>query len=324
MNRDRLVPVALGLAAIALGLFLVRNSRIDIAPTPDLVENEKIVTERTNQIRSVAVPSSGLHPPITNQMLSEKTDETELTRAEEDYWNQRIDFFGKVVDEQSNPIQGATVSFVLQTLSNTPAGQALSDNSGLFSLTERTGKLLGVYVSKDGFYTSRREQTSFNYGSRSAPNYHKASPLEPVLFQLRRHGAKEPLVKGYVKAPLPLDGKPVRFDLNLGKISETGQLEIRSTLIDNDWGAVVSVRGGGLQETDDEFPFLAPENGYHSSLEYLSLSQKIGFERNFYVVSGQPRRFARIRFYLRNPQIFYMDYCVNPSGSRNLESDSGQ
>ena len=144
----------------------------------------------------------------------------------------------------------------------------------------------------------------------------------------------EPLIKRYSKVPLPKDGTPMVFDFFSGEVSEKGQLKLQMWKSENkdaqnhfDWKVVVSVPGGGLQGTREEFPFTAPENGYVEELEInapASLGEKwtISTEQQVYVVFGNPKKYGRMTFRTKaNGQHFFMDYWLNPSGSRNLEFD---
>ena len=81
-------------------------------------------------------------------------------------WKVPINFYGRVVDVSDKPIPAARVDFSWTDLS--PAGNStgatLSGPDGVFTLEGKTGRVLQVDVSKDGFYKVRSERLkSFDY-----------------------------------------------------------------------------------------------------------------------------------------------------------------
>ena len=84
------------------------------------------------------------------------------------------------------------------------------------------------------------------------------------------------------------------------------------------------IASGGLLETKEEFPFLAPENGYSAEVEFnhpvtLEDAWQTTIERKYFIRLADGR-YGRIEFRLlaRNG-VFTMQSYLNPSGSRNLE-----
>ena len=67
-------------------------------------------------------------------------------------WKAPINFYGKVVDQDNQPIAGATVKFVWNDISSAgwSSAESTSDVNGLFSLADKKGKGLSVSVSKMG------------------------------------------------------------------------------------------------------------------------------------------------------------------------------
>ena len=82
-----------------------------------------------------------------------------------------INFFGRVVDEKGQPVPRATI--VAQWSDLSPRGATdetfLSDDQGFFSMTEKTGRGITIRVSKDGYYTPKRQQISFDAQRRANP-----------------------------------------------------------------------------------------------------------------------------------------------------------
>jgi hypothetical protein len=204
----------------------------------------------------------------------------------------------------------------------------------MFSLKGVRGKMLVIEIRKDGYYTSSKDnQFTFEYANPYEKNYHEADASKPVVFHLKRKGVPAGVLSRYVKVPLPTDGSPVRFDLLTGKVSESGPLEVRSWKSAKDpvtgfadWRVLLKVQEGGLVETTEEFPFLAPENGYTNTIELAFPPDqpeqwRASVAKDYFVSFGVPRKYARIKFRTAAfGAIFYMDYWVNPLGSRELEN----
>src|SRR6267142_2069394 len=150
-------------------------------------------------------------------------------------WQAPIEFYGKVVDENSNPVSGATISFQWVEVPKEEGNRTTnvdSDSSGLFSLHDARGPSLSVSVRKDGYYSSREEgHPAFKYGVYANPDF-SPDPLTPVVFHLHRARPGVELVTSAngirpdVAVRVPKDNTPVRVDLFQKQASGTGQLEI--------------------------------------------------------------------------------------------------
>src|SRR5207253_10306366 len=182
----------------------------------------------------------------------------------------------RVVDENEQPVSGASIAAQWSDLSANGATNetTISNDQGLFSITGKTGRGITIRVSKDGYYTPKRQQISFDYAAFWEANYHEPNPHNPVLFHLRKKHQGDVLSSGEIRPTIPPNGTPVRFDLlNGGRVSPNGQLEIAAvTNMEQypprifNWRATISVPGGGLIEHNSEFPFEAPEAGYQPSV----------------------------------------------------------
>jgi len=250
-------------------------------------------------------------------------------------WKTPIEFYGKVVDENEQPIEGAVAEIIGTDLSKTGNFKFTlkSDANGLISFDGIKGKGFDMLLSKEGYYTCRDNSRAFEYAAFWEGAYHVPDPNQPVIFRLRKKGEAEPLIKRYLKIPLPRDGSVVRLDLMEGKTSEHGQLELQAWCSEKnaqgrfDWRLVLRMLDGGVKETNEEFAFLAPEDSYLESYELemptsLGENWKASVEQQVYVVFGTPPRYARLNFRMTGiGSNFYMDQWLNPTGSRNLEYD---
>src|SRR5258708_9179888 len=91
-------------------------------------------------------------------------------------WRMPINFYGQVVDENESAVAGASINFSWTDVSaaGSSQAQAVSDEQGYFSLLNRTGRHLQVRVRKDGYYTPKRQQISFDYAAFLEANYHQS------------------------------------------------------------------------------------------------------------------------------------------------------
>lgn len=119
----------------------------------------------------------------------------EALEKAQDRWRTPIEFYGQVVDENTNPVAGAGIHFVWTDLSPTGNSekQTTSDTTGLFSLRNVTDLNLIVKVSKRGYYAYQPFGAAFNYAGQDqnfAPD-----AANPVTFRVKKRGVVEPLIR---------------------------------------------------------------------------------------------------------------------------------
>ena len=285
--------------------------------------------QTSNTSLTKSLPKSA--PPLTEALA--KTNPFAAMRLA--LWQAPIDFYGKVVDETSNAVAGAKIGFhwvEIPTEEGNRTATTESDAEGLFSLHGRRGPSLTVWFSKEGYYSSHGGQISFNYAS--GPNIISPDPQNPVVFNLRKKGIPEPLVAINRSYRIPRDGTPVGIDLATGKTitGGSGNLVVQCWTEDQgkrsgekyNWRCVVTIPGGGIVATDEEFAFLAPETGYVNSTEINMPADRPDWKNDvdlkfyYHLADG---RYGRMTFsMIAGGQHFCMiDSFLNPSGSRNLE-----
>jgi hypothetical protein len=253
----------------------------------------------------------------------------------QEQWRTPIEFYGKVVDENTNPVQDAKVDFDCNDTS--PEGTSFyhttSDSNGLFSIRDIQGLLLGVKVNKDGYYPYLPNGDNFYYAGQNQ-NF-VPDVARPVLFRLRKKGGGEPLTHFHKSFKVPKDGTPIQIDLATGNLAKSGEhtLEVECWTHDTekkegwkyDWKCQVSVPGGGLQIFTEQFPFLAPNDGYISQDTIdMTLRPNVSWtqdvQRQYYVQTADGK-FARVVFGMvaGGDHFCVVDCYFNSSGSRVLE-----
>jgi hypothetical protein len=278
--------------------------------------------------------------PHTTQLQDHREPDPEAVKRFRDAYLTPISFYGKVVDERDNPIEGATVKLNAadKPWQNSSEYDRTSDAEGLFSITGIRGAGLAVFVSKAGYYPTAESRRGFTYGApRGKGDGEIPTPDAPAIFVLHKMGETAPLVHQRAK-DFPIDGKgtPVDVNLSIGAQGHSNGEQIRVEVWSDDptygargpygWKARVSVPGGGLVERKGQFDFEAPNDGYVPAFE-ISMAPNAdrwrdGFERQFFAKLADGR-FARIKLDLATSGLFFrLESYLNPTlGSQNLEFD---
>jgi hypothetical protein len=287
-----------------------------------------------NFSKSIATSAASQSAPNTNHAATEGQRRQFIAN-----WQTPINFYGKVVDENTNPVEGASISFhwVESPMKDAPnVFETKSDDAGLFSLERQRGPTLEVSVSKDGYYTSRKDRTGFSYGNL-APGKFSPSIFDPVIFHLHKKGQGADLVTSQygIRTDFPVlvsrDGNPVNIDLLQRKIDASADLQISQVKPDSahwnsatNWSFHMKLSDGGFIETDDAFLFTAPETGYQSTVD-LDFTKgednwTTQFTKTYYVVFGQPQRYGWLQVDANmSQQTIVLKYAINPAGAQNLE-----
>jgi hypothetical protein len=241
-------------------------------------------------------------------------------------WKMPLNFYGKVIDEAGQAVPGAKVRFQWTDMSAAGTSEefAQTDAQGMFSLTARKGKNLGVYVSKDGYHAVRDGKGNFEYAAFFEPNYIEPDPKNPVTFQLIKKQEAQPLIKTEQEIKLPQVGSGTVVRLDNSTSIEVSLLanHIKPT---QPWSMRVAVSGGGLQIAADEFPMEAPPDGYQPSVTIVRNGPKpSGWSGLYqggalYVKTAQGYGRVEIKMLAGDNKARVTTY-LNPSGSPNLES----
>ena len=253
-----------------------------------------------------------------------------------------ITFYGRVIDQNGDPVPGATVNYNALDKFDAPGSQyqGKSDSTGAFSITGIGGAALSVGVRKEGYYMiDGKSASAFAYGV-GADSTRRVAPTEnnPAILVLQKAGIPEPLVSlstGGIK--VPKNGTPVSIDLATGERTFASanclRVEVRTqnhapnAAGPYHWQCRVSVPGGGLVERKEQFDFEAPAAGYQQSDEIVMLSKDPSWKKRFkksYFARFPSGNYARLQFEFTSggDHFFMVESFFNPrSGSRNLEFD---
>ena len=329
--------------AVCLWLLLHRKAEAPVTGTTVLPAVAVVVTNQnpaTVPKAAVSAPVPSVPAPIaiapaTSTPATNAASAVNPTVAE--MWQKPIDFYGKVVDENTNPVAGASIAFRWDDLTAkdwTRTATTASDAAGLFSMHGGRGATLTVSVSKAGYYTSHQDIGSFHYAVPNDNQTYSPDQWNPAIFHLWKKGQRESLISLKNNYRIPRDGTPVSIDLATGATasSENGNFVVRCWTQDAgkrsgekyDWRCVVSIPAGGAVTNNEEFAFQAPAEGYAPSIEIAMPADrpdwKSDVDVNFFYRLADGR-YGRMTFsMIAGGQHFCMiDSVLNPSGSRNLE-----
>ncbi len=251
----------------------------------------------------------------------------------------RMDFFGRVIDQDGNGVEGVTINYRVQkagdylesgVIKNTDEKmQALSNANGEFEITGAKGLTLSIGpLAKNGYRDGSKNPRAF--GFKSTPDLHQADPQKPIEFlvvQTDVSKTKEIYQKrlsftwnqGDIR--IPLGGKLGDFVLSPTRVWEANQLR------NFDWKIKVRMDNAELASLGDDSAEIAPRDGYQSAFEYGALKGDVkwrGGVQARYAFKTSEGLYGSIRFNLYPEREDLkvngsLDVRLNETGSRNLD-----
>ena len=200
-----------------------------------------------------------------------------------------IEFYGKVVDQNNNPIVDAEIAVIINNRHFLPSTNRFtmhSDSNGDFAIKDQQGASVSINVSKAGYMVISRGQTNvthsgglFDYAIKDDKGNCYKNVANPTRFMLFKIGEKQDL--HHIKEMLydiPLDGSPYEICLDAdqknGKhriiVSFKGEYQFLNVKPDNpfSWQFSSKIIGGGFVKRKNAYDFIAPEIGYMETLFY--------------------------------------------------------
>jgi hypothetical protein len=294
-------------------------------------------------------------PPITVSGSLERSSipiDDPAKQAIVEAQNVPITFWGKVVDQDGQPLAGVRVLMEAREWHSpaptqvTPHFTNIERNTGAdgqFNVIGAKGDILTIKsVAKEGYTTSPKALRSFGY---NISQNHPVDADNPVVIRLWKVGNPEPLVLTEKSSRIPYDGTPTTFDLLRGQMMQglNGPGDLRITLIRSplkisrgdrfDWKATIEAIDGGVILSNDELMHYAPEVGYNAKIEIdmptSSLNWTSRQRLSFYIKSRGGQCYGRVSIVLdtdspRETTGMLITSAINPSGSRNLEPGGQQ
>lgn len=324
MSKKKIYLAAVILVVVAWGIWVWSATQRPPHPAPAAPESRLVST-----LMGLTPGSTLEPPPRTSDPEELRRWWQKMTQRDGRFeWKMPIEFYGRVLDDQDQPVAGATVSTEWTDLSKEGSSERilLTDAVGLFSLTGITGKNLGVRVKKDGYRPYHANRSSYEYAAYFETDWHVPDRNKPVIFRLRKNRKTEPLIKREFLLPVEI-GQPATFAMdpkNPDAPKVVFELLTNAQIRDKQWSARISVPGGGLQATLEEFPFEAPESGYETSgFSDYNTPKPVAlsgiYEGGVFFVHN-PKGYGRVELKMVPGNAYTRVISFwNPSGSRNLE-----
>jgi len=349
MKRKHIIALVFLVLAVALIWLLARERPGGRTPSSNVGSSDHGGgKDRSWTARRLSAPRSLKKPDD----VSEEDWNTFLrNRAIAEASNQRILFYGKVLDQNADPVAGARIKAT--AVSRTGAARVLATGEGqsknqLEATTAQNGRfkmdggkgfaLNFKKIECDGYVLSPQTESQFMYGQLLrdpvSSRFHHPDPAKPVIFRMWKLGKLEPL--------LCHEGIRIRLDptekwrhkpyaslikqKNHAKPDET--FDVRIERDPNGAERVVFKNGGIAIRKDDTFMFEAPLDGYNQTLDLgvrgKSDSYSYPTPAYFQLNNGEVYGVCRL-LVLRNhrgaTQVSFRDVRINPNGSRNLQYD---
>jgi hypothetical protein len=344
MKRSDIITALLALLLVAGAVWMLGKRR----PTTEAEPPAHVATSIPSPTQNATPflrPLPDVMPKGPYQGLSDPRWPIYWKKREQDRefeWRTPIEFYGKVLDQNEQPIPGVEVNMNWTDMSpkGTSDATVATDAEGKFSITGIQGKNFGVRsLKKDGYLEAVKSNPhSFEYAGFWEPTYHVPDPGKPVIFHMWKKGISEPMIqRGPTLLGAPNNGTPTRLDLTTGRkaTAPSGTIALRiskgpKTNKRFDWTAKIEgVDGTGLIESKDEFMATAPADGYQPQWTFSqkATDDKYQFEvqTKFYVRTGSDN-YARVEMRIipeyNDTAAVDLTVYLNPTpGSRNLEFD---
>ena len=181
---------------LVLCLWLLLHRTTSIKNSPVEVQASQTNQQPTNQVLAKPAQSLGTSTPSAASIAEAEARYRATPEGSNafqqrilSHWQAPIEFYGRVVDENSNAISGVSVHFSWDEIPSENGERTTdtqSDSEGLFSLQGKHGPSLSVAFSKEGYYSSHRGEVTFNYAL--GPNIISPDPQNPVIFLLHKKG----------------------------------------------------------------------------------------------------------------------------------------
>jgi hypothetical protein len=277
------------------------------------------------------------------QVSSQQKAASSLSNAMEERIDQvqrPIIFYGRVVDEKGQPVEGARAELTWTQFypEGTFTTNLFTDKGGSFSLQNAKGATLSVSIEKSGYYEIKSlNQTSFRYSIVGGAEPFHPDISNPVVFHLRKKKSGSALITSrhgmspVMEFSVPGDGSKVHVDFLNRSVGNQGQMELSSVKPPKTtdrgpkaWSFQMSIPDGGFIEENDEFPLEAPTSGYTPTVEFnfdpndSNWTDAIG--KHYYIEFGQPPQYGRIDIGTGIYRGVQLGYAINPTGSTDLEA----
>lgn len=342
MKKKSALVIALIALTFAVVFFLQRSLVIQDAKGFAETNSAPASLINASTTNSALTTTSSVTPALKSNLVQNDREKPEAFQQTIEQKNSPINFYGKVVDQDGNPVSGVTVNvkvrqWYVRSLATFDTDAHIipikkeTDLSGRLEIHGMEGDVFDVEsIQKPGYVLSPKTPNGFGPSSGSLEN--------PVIIKMWKMGEKAQLVDGSKFWGIIPDGRIYTLDLIQGTKVESatavGDLRVivnRPSGVSRqdryDWSFQITPIDGGIIETEDEFMYQAPQDGYtpEYKLQLAASDTKWTYrvKKSFFVKTRGGQNYGRINVevfaHYQNDGVFSVDYAVNPHGSRNLQ-----
>ena len=247
-----------------------------------------------------------------------------------------IEFYGKVLDQHNQSVEGATVNLRWMVPGGTQPRELLSGSDGTFEFKGVQGRGLSVEIYKQDYRAGKESKDRFDYAQFFERNFHVPDPANPVIFRLWKYRNPEPMYKWDIYKTIEVNKGAAWIEAEKGKLgAESGDFAViitranQTTMHEYEYGVrVQAANGSGMALSNEEFMFQAPESGYQTEFSVSKMPEDKDFhtgQRWRFYLRMQSGKYAAVELEVRQMSKPEADVLAliyyNPSGSRNLEFD---
>ncbi|MBI2813877.1 MAG: hypothetical protein HYX71_06305 [Opitutae bacterium] len=249
-----------------------------------------------------------------------------LADKDERDFNTPITFYGIVLDEKDLQVSAPTVLYASIDGSFDGERKLQGDQGGRFTISGIRGKYLDVKVAHPGYYEIGESRRRFTYASNDRGPDFKPDPAKSEIFRLRKKGEAAELVRedervlftkedGHARSFSLYDHSRRRDqpDYVILQGVDTAELDRQGKPVRR---LEMVVPKGGIQQRTDPFAFVAPSDGYQSSMYYM----RIPGQPLDYFVKFDNGNYGRFTI-MGSGGEYWIESYLNPDQSPNLEYD---
>jgi len=308
------------------------------------VEQQKPIEKVVETIEESLLVSEVLANPIKYPVESKRLEKIQKFQSLK---QASISFYGKVVDQEGNPVVGAVVTGyrayypIIPNLDLSRSAEdvrLVTDPNGVFSMIdEKVASLTVQKITKSGYEIQANRTYKLSRGGYKMIEK-ITNPDKPVIFHAwKKSQAEEQLFIDERRINFDPSGRIYAIDLfHFGKGVKSNVRDVRMSCkrpleLENgskfDWVFTIEAIDGGIIESEDSFMYIAPKAGYLSKWKFSMKKDDHNWvsniTRNFYLKSRNDQVFGRmmltIKPHYNNNCRVNAEWSLNPNASRNLE-----
>jgi len=237
-----------------------------------------------------------------------------------------VHFYGRVVDQNGDPIAGAQVSVGIRRFSlvgpffmGSKNIHVETDQDGFFAVFQLRGSQLFIgEITRDGYEFSRKEnlEDEFTYKGLPGEPVFVPNKNDPVIYRMRKKLQHRTFLfekpssgiqvlaedSGMLKGTDFIEGKRTRRPEDKVKdfLSEKCDLWYQATYDEEtgEWNVVLKPGGpnGGILVNDQKL-YVAPEDGYQQEWSFVPVSRENPKTNFVYLKSRSPAIFSRLEVF---------------------------